>query len=150
MTGAVQLFLLRDLSQGEGEAKGAAQVDYARFFVPAGSDIATMRATLDTCDDLYDLGRFLPPEALERATLPEAGLPGDLRAALASLDPGESTVFPAASGVTSIVMLCSRRPGSEVPPSRDDVRANLLNGKLGLLAAAYLEELRSNAIIKIE
>ena len=120
------------------------------FFVPSGSDTAAMRASLDRCDDLYDLGRGLPAEAVERATMPEAGLPGDLRNALANLDPGESVVVPAASGVTSIVMLCSRQPASEVPPSRDDVRANLLNGKLGYLASAYLEELRANAIIKIE
>ena len=150
VTGAVQLFQLRDLSMGSGEAKGAPEVDYARFFVPAGSDTASLRATLDTCDDLYDLGRGLPADAIERATVPEASLPGDLRSALASLDPGESAVVPAATGVTSIVMLCSRKPASEVPPSRDDIRSNLLNGKLGLLAFGYLEELRSNAIIKIQ
>ena len=151
VTGSVQLFLLRDLSQGSGDAKGATQVDYARLSLPAGSDTTAMRATLDTCDDLYDLGRFLPPEALERATMPEAGLPGDLQGALAALDPGESAVMAAAGGgVTAIVMLCRRQPGSEVPPSRDDVRANLLNAKLGLLASAYQDELRSNAIIRIE
>ena len=147
VTGAVQLFLLRDLSQGEGEAKGAAQVDYARFTAPAGSDLAALRATLDTCDDLYDLGRGLPSEAVQRATVPEAALPGDLRAALANLDPGEAAILPASN---ALVMLCSRQPGSEVDPSRDDISTNLLNNKLGLLAFAYLEELRSNAIIKIQ
>ena len=147
VTGAVQLFLLRDLSQGEGEAKGAAQVDYARFTAPAGSDLAALRATLDTCDDVYDLGRGLPSEAVQRATVPEAALPGDLRAALANLDPGEAAILPASN---ALVMLCSRQPGSEVDPSRDDISTNLLNNKLGLLAFAYLEELRSNAIIKIQ
>ena len=147
VTGAVQLFLLRDLSQGAGEAKGAAQVDYARFNAPAGSDLAAMRASLDTCDDLYDLGRGLPADAIQRATVPEAALPADLQAALAGLDPGEAAILPAAN---ALVMLCSRQPSSEVAPSRDDISSNLLNGKLGLLAFGYLEELRSNAIIKVQ
>ena len=145
MTGAVQLFLLRDISQGEGDAKGAPMVDYARFFAPAGSDLAAMRASLDTCDDLFDLGRALPPEALQRATLAEAGLPADLRAAVVSLDPGETAIL---SG--SIVMLCSRRPASDLPPSRDDIANRLLNDRLGYLATGYLEELRANAIITVQ
>jgi hypothetical protein len=45
------------------------------------------------------------------------------------------------------VMLCERRPQSAVAPSKDDVKTMLINRKLGLLAAAYLEELRSDAII---
>lgn len=145
VTGAVQLFLLRDLSQGAGEVKGAAVVDYARLTAPAGRDLAAMRATLDTCDDLYDLGRGLPAEAIQRATVPEGSLPGDVGAALAALDPGESAVLGG-----SLVMLCSRAPAAEVAASRGDVSTNLLNGKLALLAFGYLEELRSNAIIKIQ
>ena len=147
VTGAVQLFLLRDLSQGAGEAKGAAQVDYARFTAPEGRDLAALRATLDTCDDLYDLARGLPADTVQRATVPEAALPADLRSALATLDPGEVAILQASN---SLVMLCSRQPASEVSPSRDDISANLLNGKLGLLALAYLEELRANAIIKVQ
>ena len=145
MTGAVQLFLLRDISQGAGDAKGAPMVDYARFFAPAGSDLAAMRASLDTCDDLFDLGRSLPPEALQRATLAEAGLPADLRAAVANLDPGETAVLAG-----SIVMLCSRKPASDLPPSRDDIANRLLNDRLGYLATGYLEELRANAIITVQ
>jgi hypothetical protein len=44
-------------------------------------------------------------------------------------------------------MLCARAPHSEVPPSRDDIENDLLNRKLGLLAAAFMEKLRSEAII---
>ena len=143
--GAVQLFLLRDLSIGAGEAVGAAQVDYAQFFAPAGTDLAAVLAQLDTCDDLFDLTKALPPESLQRSTVIEAALPGSLRAVIAGLDPGEAAVV-----ATSVVMLCNRLPQSELPASRDDVSANLLSGRLGFLATAYLEELRSNAIIKIQ
>ena len=79
--------------------------------------------------------------------MPEAALPGDLRAVLAALDPGETAVLPEAN---ALVMLCARSPASDVPPSRDDIAGNLLNGKLGLLALAYQEELRANANIKIQ
>ena len=36
ISGAVELFLLRDLSQGEGDAKGATEVDYARILCALG------------------------------------------------------------------------------------------------------------------
>jgi peptidyl-prolyl cis-trans isomerase SurA len=146
----VQIFFLRDLSQGKGEAKGAAQVDYIRFFAPAGLDLAALAPALDRCDDVYGLARGLAPEAVQRATLAEAGLPGDLRAALSRLDPGETALLPGVGGAASLVMVCSRMPASQVPPSRDEVRGALLNDRLGLLATAYLEELRANAIITLE
>lgn len=150
MGGAVQLFQLRDISQAPGDAKGAAVVDYARFFAPAGSDLAALALTLDSCDDINDLARGMSAEAVQRATLPEGGLPAELRAALSRLDPGDTAVLPGQGGAASLVMLCSRAPASDVAPSRDDVGGTLLNAKLGLLATGYLEELRSNAIIKLQ
>ena len=143
--GAVQLFLLRDISLSGGDVIGAPEVEYAQFFAPAGTDLVAVRASLDTCDDLYDAAKFLPVEALQRATVPESSLPPALRGVMAGLDVGESAVM---SG--TLVMLCSRVPQSAIPPSRDDVGTNLLNQKLGLMAAAYLTELKSNANIKIQ
>jgi peptidyl-prolyl cis-trans isomerase SurA len=146
--GAVQLFYLRDLSLGAGDAKGASEVQYAQFFAPASTDIAAVIASLDTCDDLYDAAKGLPADAVQRMTALEAGVGGGVGAALAALDPGEATVL--AGATPSILMLCKRQPQSDIPASRDDVKTNLLNTRLGLLAGAYLEELRSNAIIKIQ
>lgn len=141
----VQLFYLRDLSQAEGEAKGASQVDFARLNAPAGLDLAAFATRIGRCDDLWGLARGLSPDAVQRQTLPEAALPADLRAAIARLDPGETAILG-----TSLIMLCSRAPASLVPPSRDDIRERLLNARLNLLSTAYLEELRSNAILRIE
>lgn len=140
--GAVQLFLLRDLSVAGGDAVGAPEVEYAQFVGPAGTDLARIRAGLDTCDDLYDAARGMP-DALQRATVPEAGLPAALGRALAALDPGETTVLNG-----TLVMLCSRQPQSAIAPSRDDVSATLLNKKLSLLAGSYLTELKSNTFIR--
>ena len=139
--GAVQLFLLRDLSVAGGDAVGAPEVDYAQFFAPTGTDLARIRAGLDTCDDLYDAARATP-DALQRATAAEASLPAPLGRALAALDPGETTVLDG-----TLVMLCSRQPRSAIAPSREDVNTNLLNKKLGMLAGTYLTELKSNTFI---
>ena len=148
--GAVELFLLHDISQSAGDAKGAPEVDYAVFAPLSGTDLTTLAGRLDTCDSLNPLARALPAENLQRQTVAEAALPANLRGTIASLDAGETAVFMAANGVPELVMLCSRKPHSDVPPSRDDVTSNLLNRKLGLLAAAFMEELRSEAIIRIE
>jgi hypothetical protein len=56
----------------------------------------------------------------------------------------------AANGARQLIMLCSSRPQSDVAPSRSDVTGDLLNRKLGLLAAAFMEKLRSEAIIRIQ
>lgn len=150
VSGAVQLFYLRDISQASGDAKGPDMVSYAQFFAPDGTDLAAVMATLDTCDSLYEVAKGLPVESLQQATVVEASLPAGLRQAVSALDPGEAAIVPSLNGPATVVMLCSRIPPSAVAPSRDDVRTNLLNAKLGLLAGAYLEELRSNAIIKIQ
>ncbi len=140
----VQLFLLRDKSLSGGEVVGAPEVEYAQFFAPVGTDLASVRAGLDTCDDLYDAAKGLPVEALQRATVLESGLAPALRGVMAGLDVGETAVMAG-----SLVMLCARVPQSAIAPSRDDVSTTLLNRKLSLLAAAYLTELKSNADIRI-
>ena len=147
VAGSVELFLLRDISQGAGDAKGAPEVDYAVLVQPAGTDFAKLRGQVDTCDSLYPAARGLPAEALQRQTVLESALPAALRGAIAGLDAGETTVLTGANGASELVMLCRRAPQSTVAPSRDDVRTDLLNRKVGLLAAAFLEELRSDAII---
>ena len=140
--GAVVLFFLRDITQGAGDAAVGTSVDYASFVLPAGLTLAMVQARTDGCDDLYLLAKDLPESQLSRTTLPESQLPAGIAAALAPLDAGEIAMTGGA-----LLMLCSRAPQSEVPPSREEVRTQLLNRKLAALAANYLEELRSEAII---
>ena len=145
--GALTLYYLRDESQGKGDGKGAAMVDYAVFVPPNPANLATLRGRLVGCDELNVVARGLAALSLQRQTSPEASLPPALRAAMAGLDAGESTVLTGASGAAELVMLCARTPASPITPSRDDVRSGLINQKVALLADAYLEELRSDAII---
>ncbi|MGV8987363.1 MAG: peptidylprolyl isomerase [Cypionkella sp.] len=145
--GALTIYFLRDVSQGAGPAKGPPMVDYAVFQPGAGSDVAKLKARLTSCDELYMAARGSPQQALQRQTVAEAALPPALRGAVAGLDAGESAILTASNGAAQLVMLCSRIPQSKVPPSRDDIRSGLVSQKINLLAEAYLEELRSNAII---
>ncbi len=143
LQGAVALYLVRDQSEAAGAIKGAPQVDYAVFQPGAGHDLANVQAKTTDCAGLNVAARGMPEQALQRQTVAEAAVPAPLRAVLAGLDAGESAVV----GANELVMLCARIPQSGVPASRDDVRASLTNEKLALLAAAYLQELRTQAII---
>jgi len=150
--GAVVLYFLRDIGQAAGESSTSRTVDYAQFLVPEGSgtdaDLARLRANTDTCDDLYAEARGLPAERLLRDTLPEAQVPGDVAQALAGLDANESSSTLRRGGWRVFLMLCSRTPTSEVPPSRDEVRNQLTNQRLAAQAELYMSELRAEAIIR--
>lgn len=145
--GSVALYFLREVSQAAGPAKGAPQVDYAIFTPPSGMDLARVKARLTGCDELNPLARGLGETTLQRQTVAEASVPAALRATLAGLDAGESAIVTGSGGVAQLVMLCTRMPGSSVPPSRDDVREGIVNQKLALLADSWMEELRSDAFI---
>ncbi len=145
--GAVALYFLRDQSEGEGTAKGASTVDYAVFQPSTATDLARLQASISGCEQLNVQARGMPAAALQRQTSPEASVPLGLRAAMSGLDAGESAVVTGANGAAQLLMICARRPASAVEPSADDVRSQLVNRRLTMLAQAYLEELRSQAII---
>ena len=142
--GSVMLFYLRDIAQTAGDGTQVKMIDYAAFALAEGQDPASIRARVDRCDDLYALARGLPADRLTRETVAEAQMPAAYAGAMAHLDPGETAMVG-----STFLMLCSRNPQSDVPPSRDDVRALLTNQRLGQLAENYLEELRSEAIIRV-
>lgn len=147
MPGSVMLYYMRDKSLTQGEAIGPMALDYLRLIVAPGTDTDRMRADVDRCEDLMPLARDLPEEAMVREIVPEGAVGGEYGAALRGLDTGETTVITTAAGQTALVMLCSRQPLTEVAPSRDDIRAQLLNQKMALRAQSYLEELRAEALI---
>lgn len=148
--GAVGLFQLRAIEQIEGAGIKAVNIDYAQYSLPAATgpaEAAAIRAKVDTCNDLYAIAKGQPEDRLTRETKTVAELPTNIGRALASLDPDESTDFPSGSG-HMFLMLCSRTPVQDVPPTRDEVRERLLNAQLGAKAQSFLEELRFNAIIR--
>lgn len=151
MGGAVGLFQLRGIEEIQGAAPKSVSVDYAQYLLPSGKgaaeNAAKLRSKVDTCNDLYGLAKGQPEDRLVRKTQNLGEVPTNIAMELAKLDPNESIDY-ASGGAHVLLMLCKREPVLDVPPSRDDIRSQLVNLRLGSLAQSYLEELRANAIIR--
>lgn len=150
----VALFQMRAVREVPSAPPAATAIEYAAFYLPAGSDggvsaAANLAGRVDTCDDLYGEAQGLPENVLERSTLPVAEIPQDVAIELARLDRGEvSTNLTRSAGQTRVfLMLCNREFGDGEPLSRDAVSTQLRSQRLGALAAGLLDDLRASAII---
>ena len=145
----VVIYKLQEQKQEMTKPSGGVVVDYAAFLVPDdGASAAKVRAKVDTCNDLYAVAKGLAADRLIRETLPQGQLPRDIAGALSVLDAGESSTAVARGGWRVFLMLCRRGPPENEMPSRDEVRLQLTNQVLGAQADIYLEELRSEAMIR--
>lgn len=155
ITNGVALFQLRAVREIPSAPPAPTAIDYAAFYLPAGSDggigaAAALAGRIDTCDDLYGAARGLPAEVLERSTLPVANIPQDVAIELARLDPDEiSTNLTRADGQTRVLlMLCNREfDDADVPQDRDAVANQLRSQRLAALATGLLQDLRASATI---
>ncbi|MFN3280736.1 MAG: peptidylprolyl isomerase [Tabrizicola sp.] len=147
--GAVVLFLLRDVAMDTKAEPLSVSVEWAEFLVPDdAAQIAKIRAAADSCTDLYAQAKGLPED---RLTVTKTGLdevPGDVALELARLDPGEISTALTRGGYRRLLMLCGREQVVEPPPTRDQIREQVINQKLEGMAEGYMEELRSAAIIR--
>ena len=147
--GAVVLFLLRDVAEDQSAAPIAVTVEWAEFLVPdSAEEIARIRAASDECNDLYGQANGLPEDRLTVTKGPLGDVPGDVALELARLDPGEASVALTRGGYRRLLMLCGREQTLETPPTRDQIREQVINQKLEGMAEGYLEELRAAAIIR--
>jgi peptidyl-prolyl cis-trans isomerase SurA len=147
--GAVIIFMLRDVAEDRSAPPIAVSVEWAEFLVPNDPvEIARIRAAVDVCDDLYGQAKGLPADRLTVTTAPASQVPSDVGLELARLDPGEISVALTRGQFRRLLMLCGREPVREEPITRDQVRERLVNQKAEGLTEAYLEELRSSAIIR--
>lgn len=126
-----------------------AVVEYAELLVPDdGKTVATVRANVDTCNDLYAFAKGLPADRLTRQTVSVSNLPKSLAGTLAMLDAGESSAAMTRGGYRVFLMLCRRGPAENEMPTLDEMRLQLINQRLGTMADIYLAELKSEAIIR--
>lgn len=169
--GAVVLFYLRD-TRGTLRPGATDQVlDFLRLRLASAEEANRIAALSDTCADVFVHARGLPPEQIQRQTLPQGQIPTGDALRLAVLDDNESTVINQ-GGAVELLMLCKRRPallaagapeaavpvtaeeeGAAAPepdalPDREEVRNVIFNRKVGQAAENYLAELRANAIIR--
>ena len=147
--GAVVLLLLRDLALDTSGEPIRVTVEWAEFLVPDDpAEIARVKASADVCYDLNGLAKGLPEDRLTITSQPASQVPADVALELSRLDPGESSVALKRGTFRRFLMLCGREETLDEPPSRDDVRQRVIGQKLDGLAEAYLQELRSAAIIR--
>lgn len=147
--GAVVLFQLRSVAKGSEPEPISVTVEWADFLVPDDAvAIATLRANVDGCNDLYGEATGLPEDRLTITTQAAGDVPGDVALELARLDPGEVSLALTRSGYRRFLMLCSRELALPEPIDRDQVREQIINQKAEGLANGYLEELRAAAIIR--
>lgn len=165
---AVVLFQLNGISDLESAMPAQVEVEYAQFALPLDLDPGTIRQQADDCGDLYPLARGLPAENLRVTTQMMGSVPQDIALELAKLDPGESVVRGRGT-YNEFLMLCLRTGIPDTPPAaaeipvtteegeaaadapavdREAVRNQLGNEQLNALAEAFMEELRSEAIIE--
>ena len=157
---AVAVFQLRDIAKDTSAPAPALQAEYAEFLLPNTDGVlaeaAALHARVDGCRDLYAEARGLPADRLRVETRPVAQIPADVALQLAQLDAGEYSAALTRGGWRVFLMLCARGPlleaqgeNGEVPViDRAAIRERLISQKLTGLADAYLEELRSEAIIE--
>ena len=148
---AVAVFQLRDVTEDRTATAPAVQLEYAEFLLPNTPDVlaqaAALHARIDGCADLYTEARGLPANRLTVETRVASAVPADVALQLAQLDPGEYSTAITRGGARVFLMLCSRAPVVEGEINRAAIREQLISRRLTLLAEAYLEELRSEAII---
>lgn len=146
--GAVVLFLLRDVAEDTSAEPVSVAVEWVELLVPDdAAEVARIRAAADDCDMLQSQANGQQ----DRTSVTKAGMgevPGDVALELAKLDPGETSVALTRGGFRRMLMLCGREAVLDPPPTRDQIRDQVINQKLEGLAEGYLEELRSAAIIR--
>ncbi|NNE88894.1 MAG: peptidylprolyl isomerase [Silicimonas sp.] len=143
---SIGVFLLRDVELVAAGTPETLLIDYAVYNAISAQDAASVQARIDVCDDLYGIAKGLPESRLIRETQPSTQLPADLRAEVARLDAGESSLIER-SGRSALLMLCARRPSQESTVDLEIVGNRLLNARLGSTALNELANLRANTIV---
>lgn len=152
---AVALFQLRDIQETGKPAQKYAEIDYAAYYMAGGrseetlSKAAQLRASIDTCDDLYGVAQDQPAEVLDRESMAPREIPQDFAIELSKLDPGETSVALTRNDGQTLVflMLCSRIAEENAEVGRDAVRATLRQEILQGYSNLLLAQLRADARI---
>ncbi len=127
----------------------ATTIAYAEYLLPGASqsDAARIAARIDTCDDLYGVAKGQASSRLERHEAKVTALPAAVAAQIARLDPGEISTDLVRGDTRVLLMLCERGASDALGIARNAVATRLRGEQLTANAAAWLAELRADAII---
>ena len=146
---AVAIFQLRDIRETPYQRPTAGAVDYAIYQFPAEDTktLASLRANLVHCDDLYAWAKGNPTHSLIRESRAPAEIATDLQSVLTPLDDNEFIVQNTGNWI-ALTMLCGRAPNLDVEAiDMAQIRTGLRNQRLDNFAKGYLENLRDDARI---
>ncbi|HEY0275847.1 MAG TPA: peptidylprolyl isomerase [Paenirhodobacter sp.] len=158
LNGAVAVFMLRAMDEGGSVSMGAQTLGYATLILGASGTPeaaklgARVASDAKSCDNLYTIARDLPASQLTRVDpVVQGSIPQDIGVALAHLDPGETTRTQR-GGNDVLLMLCSRErvydtAKGQAAPSREAVRAQVLNQRLNRYSDSYLADIMADAVI---
>ena len=134
-------------------------LDYARLVLPVaqGSDgqqelqlAQQLRSEVETCDDLRAASARLgtaKPEDVRGA--PVQDIPEAIRDRVASLEVGDTTEPVRTADGIVVATLCARKGGSNLLPTREQIRNRLGNDRFNLLIQRYMRDLRRSAFVDI-
>ncbi len=155
--GAVALFQLRAIEEGDFEPRKVTGLEYAAYYIPGGrseaalATAAKLKANVDVCDDLYGAAHGQPASVLDRGLKKPGEIPQDVAYELAKLDANEvSTNLTRANGETLVfLMLCKRETELVEGVDREQIRTQLQNQAIENHAKGLLEQLRSETRIVV-
>lgn len=146
---AVALFQLREIRETAYRQPVAGAIDFAVYQFPTTDtgSLASLRADLVHCDDLYAWAKGNPNHVLTRESLAPSDIPSAQRDLLAPLDDNEFVV-QVAQPVTTLTMLCARVPNLDTEAiDLAQIRDGLRSKRLESFANGFLENLRDDARI---
>ncbi|WP_460273658.1 peptidylprolyl isomerase [Celeribacter sp. ULVN23_4] len=154
---AIGIFQLRSIAETNTPTPNADAIEYAAYYIAGGRSEAALKraaqvkASVDTCEDLYSIAKGEPESVLQIDTLPVDQIPNDVALELAKLDPGEvSTNLTRADGQTLVfLMMCGRSYAASADADRDAVRNQLQSQRISALADSFIAEMRADATIVI-
>lgn len=108
-----------------------------------------LAASVRSCEAMEEAARSVrSPRPANPGDIRLEGLPPQLRARLAALREGQTTVIGATDGV-AVLIVCGRRSENLGAPSREAVAAGLLRDRQDLLSRQVLRDLRRRSQIEI-
>lgn len=152
---AIALFQKRGTREAARPSQTPVSIDYAAYYIAGGTSenavrkAASVKSSVDTCDDLYGVLRNEPAEMLDRIVAAPSEISADVALELARLDPGEvSYNLTRDNGQTLVfLMMCARNQAGAENVDPDAVRSQIVSQRLAGLANALLEDLRASAVI---
>lgn len=144
----IAIYHLEERETIAGGAPSDPRLDYALLAVSGESEFAGIKGRVDTCDDLYGVAKRRGGAGVFRETAQGASLPGNLAAAMTTLDENELTLVNLADG-PALMMLCERGIAGDSTADYEIIGNRVLNRRLAIAAAGTLADLRARTYVRI-